>query len=285
MSKYAGQTLPLGENDLARITSKSGGEYGYPSTTIDIGTEEYDAKMRAAAELHNLLEYSTYDHWAPDTKNHKEATLGFDYYKTVFAVNGKIFEGLVNVANSENGRVFYDITKIREVPDTYGKYAALLARSSSVFENLSKEASDYTRKHVAPLARSSSTFGNLSTSTIRYTEGKSQGKSSGRASVEVSGINNRTAAELRREYERRMQEYQKATQRDDQSFPYIAEMKWIQAAERRLAELGDGKRQRPTRLPRRKRSGKEHMNRSRPWENTPSGWCGWSPPLKRRTPP
>ena len=71
----------------------------------------------------------------------------------------------------------------------------------------------------------------------------------GKASVEVSGINNRTAAELRREYERRMQEYQKATQRDDQSFPYIAEMKWIQAAERRLAELGDGKSQRPTATP------------------------------------
>lgn len=70
--------------------------------------------------------------------------------------------------------------------------------------------------------------------------------SDGRASVEVSGINNRTAAELRREYERRMQEYQKATQRDDQSYPYIAEMKWIQAAERRLAELGDGKHRRRT---------------------------------------
>lgn len=38
-----------------------------------------------------------------------------------------------------------------------------------------------------------------------------------------------------------MQEYQKATQRDDPNFPYIAEMKWMQAAERRLAELGDGK--------------------------------------------
>lgn len=70
--------------------------------------------------------------------------------------------------------------------------------------------------------------------------------SDGRASVEVSGINNRTAAELRREYERRMQEYQKATQRDDQNFPYIDEMKWMQAAERRLAELGDGKRRRRT---------------------------------------
>lgn len=68
----------------------------------------------------------------------------------------------------------------------------------------------------------------------------------GKASVEVPGINNRTAAELRREYERRMQEYQKATQRDDQNFPYIDEMKWMQAAERRLAELGDGKHKRRT---------------------------------------
>lgn len=85
-----------------------------------------------------------------------------------------------------------------------------------------------------------------STDTIRQTEGNSQEKSSGRASVEVPEINNRTAAELRREYERRMQEYQKATQRDDQSFPYIDEMKWMQAAERRLAELGDGKHRRRT---------------------------------------
>ena len=80
-----------------------------------------------------------------------------------------------------------------------------------------------------------------STATIRQTEGNSQEKSSGKASVEVPEINNRTAAELRREYERRMQEYQKATQRDDPNFPYIDEMKWMQAAERRLAELGDGK--------------------------------------------
>lgn len=68
----------------------------------------------------------------------------------------------------------------------------------------------------------------------------------GKASAEVSGINNRTAAELRREYERRMQEYQKATQRDDPNFPYIDEMKWMQAAERRIVELGDGKRKRRT---------------------------------------
>lgn len=85
-----------------------------------------------------------------------------------------------------------------------------------------------------------------SETNIHSTAGNSQEKSSGKASVEVSGINNRTAAELRHEYERRMQEYQKATQRDDPNFPYIDEMKWMQAAERRLAELGDGKHRRRT---------------------------------------
>lgn len=85
-----------------------------------------------------------------------------------------------------------------------------------------------------------------SKTNIHSTAGNSQEKSSGKASVEVPGINNRTAAELRREYERRMQEYQKATQRDDPNFPYIDEMKWMQAAERRIAELGDGKHRRRT---------------------------------------
>ena len=100
--------------------------------------------------------------------------------------------------------------------------------------------------HAAVNGAENDTANGLPTDSIRSTSGNSQEKSSGKASVEVSGINNRTAAELRREYERRMQEYRKATQRDDQSYPYIAEMKWIQAAERRIAELGDGKHRRRT---------------------------------------
>lgn len=225
MSKYAGQTLPLGENDLARITKASGGEYGYPSNQLDTSSKEYNAKMRASAELHNLLENSTYDHWAPDRKNHAEATLGFDYYKTVFIVDGKVFEGLINIANSENGRVFYDITNI-------------------------KEASDYTRKYVAPLARSSSTFGNLSEDNIRSTEGKSQEKSSGKASVEVENrdSNNEKAAfdaetakefirsytSLRRVVEERTKVYQNAIKADDPNYDYTTESKWIFKAEQEL---------------------------------------------------
>lgn len=68
----------------------------------------------------------------------------------------------------------------------------------------------------------------------------------GRASTEVSGINNRTAAELKREYDRRTKEYQEATRRDDPSFPYRAEAAWLRTAEQRIAELNDGKRRRRT---------------------------------------
>ena len=85
-----------------------------------------------------------------------------------------------------------------------------------------------------------------SMSSIRSTTGNSQEKSSGRASTEVSGINNRTAAELKREYDRRTKEYQEATRRDDQNYPYRAESAWIRAAEQRIAELNDGKRRRRT---------------------------------------
>ena len=199
MSEYAGKTLPLGENNLARITKASGGEYGYPSNTLPTNSKEFNAKMRASAELHNLLENSTYDHWAADKKNHAEATLGFDYYKTVFIVDGKVFEGLINIANSENGRVFYDITNIKEAPD-------------------------YTRKYAAPLARSSSTFGNLSTANIRAEEGNSQEKSSGRASVEVESRawNNEIAADApddaegNAEADKRREWFRKMAQQDRQ---------------------------------------------------------------------
>ena len=136
LDQFKGQVLPLRERDLARFRGKQAGEYAYPSNPLDVRTNEYEAKMRAASEFSNLLETAEYSHWANDTKNHPEATLGFDYYKVKFIVGGHVFEGLVNIANSENGRIFYDITKIKEIPDTSGKYATVVAQSTSAFGDL-----------------------------------------------------------------------------------------------------------------------------------------------------
>lgn len=129
--KFSGQTLPLSQLDLARFRAEQAGEYAYPSRSLDSSTLEYSAKMKAAPELHHLLETAEYSHWAPDRKNHAVATLGFDYYKTKFIVDGHLFEGLINIANSEKGRIFYDITNIKEILDLRGKPATGLAQVGS----------------------------------------------------------------------------------------------------------------------------------------------------------
>lgn len=140
LDKFKGQVLPLSAGDLARFRGKQAGEYAYSRVRYDKNSLEYEAKMRAAAELDNLLSTAEYSHWERDHKNHPEATLGFDYYRVKFAAGGHLFEGLANIANSENGRILYDITKINEIPDTSGKYATPLAQSTSTFGNLTNDS-------------------------------------------------------------------------------------------------------------------------------------------------
>lgn len=182
LEKFKGQVLPLGENDLARFRGKQAGEYAYPRTRYAVNSVEYKAKMRAAAELDNLLETAEYSHWAKDQKHHPEATLGFDYYKVKFAAGGHLFEGLANIANSENGRILYDITKIKEIPDTSGKYATLLAQSTSTFGNLNNDS-------IAPDGAKSNTFGftpeQIAKGTVPLSEAMRYGKTPEQAMMEA----------------------------------------------------------------------------------------------------
>ena len=182
LEKFKGQVLPLGENDLARFKAKQSGEYAYPSKPLDVHSVEYEAKMRAAAELDNLLETAEYSHWAKDQKHHPEATLGFDYYKVKFAAGGHLFEGLANIANSEKGRILYDITKIKEIPASSGKYATLLAQSTSTFGNLNNDS-------IAPDGAKSNTFGftpeQIAQGTVPLNELMQYGKTPQQAMMEA----------------------------------------------------------------------------------------------------
>ncbi len=146
--------------------------------------------------------------------------------------------------NGKTGNVAVVVQKTTDM--FYKAHKVLMPDGSAFVLDKITEAESGSVQGATASGRLVEPTNSASTNSIRSTSGKSQEKSSGKASVEVPGINNRTAAELRREYERRMQEYQKATQRDDPNFPYIDEMKWMQAAERRLAELGDGKHRRRT---------------------------------------
>lgn len=114
---FRGKTLPLGEYDAASVKSKASGEYAYPRKPYPVESAEFAAKMRASTELDSLMEAAEYMYSADDMKNHSEATAGWDYYTVKFILGGHVFEGIINIANGENSRQFYDITKIREVPD------------------------------------------------------------------------------------------------------------------------------------------------------------------------
>lgn len=134
---FRGKTLPLGEYDAASVKSKASGEYAYPRKPYPVESAEFAAKMRASTELDSLMEAAEYMYSADDMKNHSEATAGWDYYTVKFILGGHVFEGIINIANGENSRQFYDITKIREVPDVSTESDTSLVRPSPAFRNLS----------------------------------------------------------------------------------------------------------------------------------------------------
>jgi hypothetical protein len=232
--------LTTDSGDVLKITKDTAGKASFRNYVRDangrlrpLTDAEYETKLNAEAHIDELVKISekTSDKAKPDeigrtgTPIHGDFAKNGWYYRRAWFCDfdGTYYQVTISTPDGINGVVVYNVGQIeRRSPPSFN------GSSNSVDETGARRG------------KSSSTV------TIRQTEGNSQEKSSGKASVEVPEINNHTAAELRREYERRMQEYQKATQRDDQNFPYIDEMKWMQAAERRLAELGDGKHRRRT---------------------------------------
>lgn len=98
--------------------------------------------MKAATELDNLLITAEYITSTGDRKNHNFAADGFDYYKTRFIVDGRVFEGIVDIGVSEKGAEFYGMTNIENVTSRYyGKYSNLLLGYKSVTQS---DISDYT---------------------------------------------------------------------------------------------------------------------------------------------
>jgi len=136
LNHFKDQTLEVADHDLASVTKRTAGEYAYPAKSLDQATTT--AKSRAATELDNLLKVSTYSHSAKDDGRHNIASDGWDYYDTNFVVDGKAFTGRLNIANSESGRMLYDITNIKELPGEYG----YRSETTSLYNTVSGELSD-----------------------------------------------------------------------------------------------------------------------------------------------
>ena len=103
----------LKDGEHVNITSKTANEYTHPKNQLPNTTKS--SKMKASTELDNLLEISTYEYSAPDDGRHPFAKDGWDYYKTTFVVDNKVFDGLINIAKSGNKKTLYDITNIKRI--------------------------------------------------------------------------------------------------------------------------------------------------------------------------
>ena len=111
LEKFRGKVIGEGEN-RAYVNRRSADEYTHPANRRNISG--MDAKLRAAPEIDNLLRVSNFvEHTDHNADRHPEATGGWDIYHTIFSFGDKLYDGEIQIMNTDKGRLFYDITHIK----------------------------------------------------------------------------------------------------------------------------------------------------------------------------
>ena len=131
INKFRGKVIGDAPQN-AYVKTDTAGEYAYGGKPLDDISKE--AKMRSSPELDNILRAGRFIEHKPDDGGHPEAVGGWDYYETIFEVGGKLFSGKVNILNNKQGRVFHDVTDVKEdtrgLMDQYGEPQAQFPGSS-----------------------------------------------------------------------------------------------------------------------------------------------------------
>ena len=105
----------LGKNEDILVNGRSAKEYAYPANRR-IPREIKNGKYKAATELDNMLSIAEYiRHEETEVGKHEDAVNGWDVYKVLYKVGDRYFSGESQIKLTENGPVFYDITKIRDI--------------------------------------------------------------------------------------------------------------------------------------------------------------------------
>lgn len=237
--------LTTDSGDVLKITKDTAGKASFRNYVRDengtmrrMTDAEYEAKLNAEAHIDELAQISERINKNPrkdeTARNgqpiHGElARNGWIYRKAEFRdFDGQRYRVTISTPDGNNGVVVYNVGKMQRRGSPAIKYGS----------------SDSVTETGAQQGKSSSTV------TIRQTEGNSQEKSSGQASVEVENrdSNNEKASfdaetakefirsytSLRRVVEERTKAYQNAIKADDPNYDYTTESKWISKAEQEL---------------------------------------------------
>ncbi|MFZ5975199.1 MAG: hypothetical protein ACOYU3_07305 [Bacillota bacterium] len=121
----------IGDENRAYVNRRSADEFSFPVKYIKDETIK-EAKMRSSTELENLLNASTFIVHEEDDGRHPEVTGGWDKYKTVFKVGKEYFQGQISVQITNRGRIFYDVTKIKNITDVTSGQPVINTNAASV---------------------------------------------------------------------------------------------------------------------------------------------------------
>lgn len=112
LERFRGKVI--GTDYRAYVNRDSAEEYTHSANRRQSDAVK-QAKMRASTELDTLMEASVFRENVPDDGRHPEATGGWDKLDTLFSVGGRMFSGEVSVMVTKRGKVFYDMTKIKDI--------------------------------------------------------------------------------------------------------------------------------------------------------------------------
>lgn len=160
-----------------KVTSKTANEYTHPKNQLPTTTKS--SKMKASTELDNLLLISNYKYSKPDDGRHPFAKDGWDYYETTFKVGDNLFNGLVNIAKSENKKTLYDITNIKRIDQNRSTSANAFTTSlvNSVANNIPQSSNNVnstlsTTKYSIPINKNNAQELNNSSFSLKEKESK-----------------------------------------------------------------------------------------------------------------
>lgn len=104
----------IGVQYTAYVNKRSAEHYAFPANRR-MNEQHKQDKMRASTELDHIIEASTFRSNVPDDGRHPEATGGLDKLDTIFRVEDRLYEAEITVLVTDRGRVFYDLTKFKDI--------------------------------------------------------------------------------------------------------------------------------------------------------------------------
>ena len=107
------RNTPIVEGSVLRATRSSAKEY--TSRHGQITDTAFYSKQKAVTEVGNLVRIAEILAPAKDNGSHSSATGGWDYGLTRFKVGNNTFSGIINIMNTPEGPVFYDITNVEDI--------------------------------------------------------------------------------------------------------------------------------------------------------------------------